>query len=174
MASKIIKTELFEIYFSRDKTGRPNKKFEPNLKRRIMESVRKTEEVIYQILSLSRTPPNGEMYRVPIIFEKISVRKFSEKHTDRYAMLDYPPIGTIWNKTVKYEGIEITSRTGIISLCPIEEDDLFETISHEITHAFFNSFIVYDGVNKGNYEYFTEGITEFITKITSGKKIQIT
>ena len=169
MTDEIIQTELFQICFAKDRKGRDNRKFKPEEQKKILESVKCTEEIISKILSFSLTSPRGEIYRVPIIFEKISQEKVRKNHQNHFAMLAYPPIGTMWNATVKFEGIEIRSHTSIISLCPVAGTDLFETISHEITHAFINSFFEERGVNFSNLTYLLEGITEWMTKLTSIK-----
>jgi hypothetical protein len=157
---EIIETELFEIYFSLDKKGRDNKKFNLHEKERILESVKNTEEMISKVTSFSKTSPISSIYRVPIIFEKFSKKTFEKKHKNHYGMTIYPPIGTRWNK------IEIKAKTAVILICPMDKNDIFETISHEITHAFSNSFIESDGVNFSNKIYFLEGFTEWMTQLT--------
>lgn len=168
MSKKLIdETELFEIYFSRDKKGRNDTKFKEEEKTHILKAVNYTEDTLGKILIFSKTVPNGTIYRVPLIFEKVSKLTFQKNHQNHFAILDYPPIGSMWNKTVKWEGIEIKSRTALISICPMEDKDIFETVAHEIIHAFCNSFLDHDGVNKGNRIYFLEGLTEWITKLAS-------
>lgn len=158
---------MFEIYFSKDKHGKDNTKFKIKEQEQIIEAIRSTEDTISKVMTFSKTPPKGDIYRIPMIFEKITKTKFEEKHTNHFAMIDYPPIGTIWGKTIKFKGIEIKSNTAIITLCPMNEKDLFETVSHEVIHAFFDSFLNNSGVNNKNNKYFLEGMTEWLTKITS-------
>lgn len=165
MTNKITTTSLFEVYFSRNKEGEKNKKFSPSEKKEIINIIKLTETCITKIISFSRTSPTAELYRIPIIFEKVSKTVFHKKHANHHALLNYPPIGTIWNKTVKYEGIEIKAHTGIISLCPTEMNDMIETVSHEIIHAYMNSFLMDCGVNHHNHTYFLEGLTEWMTQL---------
>ncbi len=164
--SKVEQTELFEIYFSKDKRG-GDRKFSPAEKNEILKAVDSVEKTIMQVISFSKAKPKGSIYRVPIIFEKVSKNTHMTKHQNHFAMIDYLPIGVIWNKTVKYGGIEIKSKTAIISLCPMEKgEELFETVIHELIHAFFDSFIYGNGVNKQNEVYFVEGLTEFLTMVS--------
>ncbi len=121
--------------------------------------------MLTDITSFSRTKPCNRIYRIPIIFEKVSKKVFVDKHRNHHALLDYPPIGTMWNKTVKYEGIEIKSKTAVISLCPTELDDLIESVSHELIHAYINSFLFENSINSSNKVYLLEGITEMITQL---------
>lgn len=163
----IAETELFEIYFSKDRRGRGDRKFKPHEKEKILEAVSYTEETLSKILSFSKFPLNGIIYRVPVIFEKVSKEVFQKKHQNHFAMIDYPPIGTIWNKTLKFEGIEIKATTAVVSICPLQKENLFETISHETIHAFHNSFLEPNGANYSNKVYFLESLTEWTTKLTS-------
>lgn len=80
--------------------------------------------------------------------------------------LAIPPIGSIWNKSVKYRGIEIRSQTAVISLCPTIIDDLKESVSHELIHAYINSFLIENGINSTNKIYLIEGLTEMITQLS--------
>ena len=161
---------MFEIYFSKDKQGKDDTKFKPDEKVKILNAIQATEEIISKVMLFSKTPPKGEIYRVPIIFEKITKIKFENKHKIHFAMIDYPPIGTMWGKALKFKGVEIKSTTAIITLCPMKEKDLFETVAHEVIHAFYDSFLNINGVNLKNRTYFLEGLTEWLTKLTSSSK----
>ena len=101
---------------------------------------------------------------------KVSKEKFLTKHTNHQAMISYPPIGSIWNKTIRYKGIEVKSKTAVISLCPIKIEETGEAVIHELTHAYSNSFLDDDGVNHNNKTYFLEVIAEFFTKIASRER----
>ncbi|MCK4555028.1 MAG: hypothetical protein KAT83_00320 [Candidatus Aenigmarchaeota archaeon] len=166
MSPSIIETELFEIYFSKDKSGKEDRKFKPKEKELILKSIKSAEETISKVISFSRSKPVGEIYRVPIIFEKISKKRFQEKHQNHFAMIDYPPIGMKWNMTLKCTGIEIKSQTAVISLCPLTNKDFIETIVHEVIHAFYDSFTTINGANIKNNTYFIEGLTEWLTQLT--------
>ena len=52
----IIKTELFEIYFSRDKRGKDNFKFSPKEKNNLITAIKWTEGTIIKVLERSKTP----------------------------------------------------------------------------------------------------------------------
>lgn len=168
---QIIATELFEITFSRDKSGEDYRKFNTFEQKKTLEAVYLTEETILRIFSFNKAFATSLIYRVPIIFEKISQSTFEKKHKNHYGLIDYPPIGTQWNKTVKYDGIEIKTHTAIIFICPVEKDfkskEIFETIAHEVIHAFENSFLDPNGVNIPNRIFFLEGITEWLARLVS-------
>ncbi len=161
-----INTELFEIYFSRDKTGKPNKKFKLVEQNKILEAINITEETIINAHSYSKLKPIGRIYRTPIIFEKVSKKIFEEKHKDHHAIIDYLPAGMVWNGTFKFKGVEIKTRTALISLCPQPVQEYFQTISHELIHAFYDSFLCTEGINNRNKEYFLEGIAEWLAQLT--------
>ncbi len=167
--SETTKTDLFEIYFSKDKKGKDNK-FRTEEKKNILEAVRKIEQTLLNVSSFSRTAAINEIYRIPVIFEKVSKETFLAKHTNHQAMTSYPPIGSIWNKTILYKGIEVKSKTAVISLCPIKTEEIGETVIHELIHAYSNSFLDDDGVNHNNKTYFLEVIAEFFTKIASRER----
>ena len=74
--SMIITTSLFEVYFSRDKQGRDNTKFNVEEKDAILSILKTTEDVLTKIVLFSRTNPRGNLYRIPIIFEKVLKKSF--------------------------------------------------------------------------------------------------
>lgn len=154
----IKKTELYEIYFSKTRKGKNDKKFTPTEQKIILETIKKTEDVLSKFLSFSLEKPYENLYRVPVIFEKVSKKVFTKKHQEHFALINWPPIGLKWNS------IKIKSTTAVISLCPIK-DELQSTIAHELIHAFTESFLSENGVNSKNVKYFKEGMTEFLTKI---------
>lgn len=165
VSNVFIETEMFKIYFSLDKCGR-DFKFQSTEKSSILEAVKWTEGTILKISGFSQTSPTGSIYKIPVIFEKLSTEKFLSKHQNHLGMISFPPIGEIWNGTSKYKGIEIKSRTAVISLSPMEKDHFFSTVCHEVIHAFFDSFLTPGGVNLENKVYFLEGLTEWLTKLT--------